>query len=75
MDGCMTVEKLFFALHICGFFDGLNTPFHGTFDVNSGTSAPWFDQPGGGTQYQLPMSIREKHWKTMFYLYIQEQYQ
>ena len=29
------------------------------FDVNSGTSAPWFDQPGGGTQYQLPMSIRE----------------
>ena len=55
----MTVEKLFFALHICGFFDGLNTPFHGTFDVNSGTSAPWFDQPGGGTQYQLPMSIRE----------------
>ena len=52
-------KKLFFALHICGFFDGLNTPFHGTFDVNSGTSAPWFDQPGGGTQYQLPMSIRE----------------
>ena len=29
------------------------------FDVNSGTSAPWFDQPGGGIQYQLPMSIRE----------------
>jgi hypothetical protein len=29
------------------------------FDVNSGIAAPWFDQPGQGTQYQLPMSIRE----------------
>ncbi|KQB98480.1 hypothetical protein AL073_01265 [Loktanella sp. 1ANDIMAR09] len=25
--------------------------------VNSGTAAPWFGRPGGGTQYQLPMSI------------------
>lgn len=23
------------------------------FDVNSGEIAPWFDQPGGGTQYQI----------------------
>jgi hypothetical protein len=29
------------------------------FDVNSGTTAPWFDQPGGGTQYQLPMNIND----------------
>ena len=26
-------------------------------NVNSGTAAPWFGQPGGGAQYQLPMSI------------------
>jgi filamentous hemagglutinin len=26
-------------------------------NVNSGSAAPWFGQPGGGTQYQLPMSI------------------
>ena len=26
-------------------------------NVNSGTAAPWFGQPGGGTQYQFPMSI------------------
>lgn len=25
--------------------------------VNSGVAAPWFGQPGGGTQYQLPFSI------------------
>ena len=29
------------------------------FDVKAGTVAPWFDQPGGGTQYKLPMSIQE----------------
>lgn len=29
------------------------------FDVNAGKVVPWFDQPGGGTQYQLPKSIRE----------------
>ena len=29
------------------------------FDVHSGTTAPWFDQPGGGIQYQLPMSIKD----------------
>ena len=28
------------------------------FDVQSGTVAPWFDQPGGGIQYQLPMSVQ-----------------
>lgn len=27
--------------------------------VNSGSAAPWFGKPGGGTQYQLPMSIDE----------------
>lgn len=27
------------------------------FEVNSGKTAPWFDEPGGGTQYMLPMSI------------------
>ncbi|WP_082392539.1 TNT domain-containing protein [Aliiroseovarius crassostreae] len=26
-------------------------------NVNSGTAAPWFGQPGSGTQYQLPISI------------------
>ncbi|WOI35372.1 glycohydrolase toxin TNT-related protein (plasmid) [Tritonibacter scottomollicae] len=26
-------------------------------NVSSGSAAPWFGQPGGGTQYQLPMSI------------------
>nr|WP_242628780.1 hemagglutinin repeat-containing protein [Xanthomonas oryzae] len=25
--------------------------------VNSGNAAPWFGKPGGGVQYQLPMSI------------------
>jgi hypothetical protein len=25
--------------------------------VDSGTAAPWFGQPGGGTQYELPMSV------------------
>ena len=29
------------------------------FDVLSGIVAPWFDQPGGGIQYYLPMSIQE----------------
>ena len=29
------------------------------FEVNSGTTAPWFDQPGGGTQYQTPMSMQD----------------
>ena len=29
------------------------------FDVYAGKATPWFDQPGGGTQYQLPMSIEE----------------
>jgi hypothetical protein len=28
-------------------------------NVNSGSAAPWFGQPGGGTQYQMPMSINE----------------
>ncbi|CAM2748279.1 filamentous hemagglutinin [Pseudomonas gessardii] len=28
-------------------------------EVNSGNAAPWFGKPGGGTQYQLPMSIDE----------------
>ncbi|WP_217353849.1 two-partner secretion domain-containing protein [Ruegeria arenilitoris] len=27
--------------------------------VNSGSAAPWFGKTGGGTQYQLPMSIDE----------------
>jgi len=27
--------------------------------VNSGTAGPWFGKPGGGVQYQLPMSIDE----------------
>jgi len=27
--------------------------------VKSGKIAPWFDQPGGGTQYQMPMSIEQ----------------
>lgn len=26
-------------------------------EVNAGTAAPWFEQPGGGVQYQTPMSI------------------
>jgi hypothetical protein len=29
------------------------------FDVASGITSPWFDQPGGGTQYQLPMAIND----------------
>ena len=29
------------------------------FDVQAGTTAPWFDQPGGGMQYKLPMSVKE----------------
>jgi len=28
-------------------------------DVQSGKIAPWFDQPGGGIQYQFPQSIEE----------------
>ncbi|KAA6169697.1 DUF4237 domain-containing protein [Pseudomonas marginalis] len=28
-------------------------------EVNSENAAPWFGKPGGGTQYQLPMSIDE----------------
>jgi filamentous hemagglutinin len=28
-------------------------------NVSAGTAAPWFGQPGGGTQYQLPMSIED----------------
>ncbi|MDR0308697.1 MAG: TNT domain-containing protein [Coriobacteriales bacterium] len=28
-------------------------------DVYSGETASWFDQPGGGTQYKLSMSIEE----------------
>lgn len=28
-------------------------------NVNSGKAASWFDQPGGGAQYHLPMSIDE----------------
>lgn len=27
--------------------------------VDKGPAAPWFGQPGGGTQYQLPMSIKD----------------
>ncbi len=27
-------------------------------DVQSGTVAPWFQQPGGGAQYQFPQSIQ-----------------
>lgn len=26
-------------------------------DVDAGQTAPWFDEPGGGTQYKLPMSV------------------
>lgn len=29
------------------------------FDVQSGTTAPWFNQLGLGTQYKLPSSVRE----------------
>ncbi|WP_298303583.1 glycohydrolase toxin TNT-related protein [uncultured Erythrobacter sp.] len=29
------------------------------YDVESGTAAPWFDQPGGGTQYKTPVSVDE----------------
>jgi RHS repeat-associated protein len=29
------------------------------FDVQSGTTAPWFGQPGTGTQYQLPTNVRQ----------------
>ena len=29
------------------------------FDVQSGYIAPWFDQPGGGIQYKMNMSIEE----------------
>jgi len=29
------------------------------FEVYSGITAPWFDQPGGGIQYKLPMSISD----------------
>jgi hypothetical protein len=41
----------------------INTPYNSyevikPFDVQSGTVAPWFDQPGGGIQYQLPMSVQ-----------------
>ena len=28
-------------------------------DAKGGIVAPWFDQPGGGTQYRLPQSIAE----------------
>lgn len=28
-------------------------------DVKQATVAPWFDQPGGGTQYKLPESIKD----------------
>jgi hypothetical protein len=27
-------------------------------DVHSGTAAPWFQQPGGGVQYQFSQSIQ-----------------
>ena len=27
-------------------------------DVQSGMAAPWFQQPGGGAQYQFPQSIQ-----------------
>ena len=41
-----------------------NSPYYAyevirPFSVKAGITAPWFDQPGGGTQYYLPMSIRE----------------
>jgi len=42
----------------------LNSP-HKTYEifkpipgVQSGTAAPWFDKPGGGTQYQMPLDIK-----------------
>jgi hypothetical protein len=28
-------------------------------DVDAGPAAPWFGQPGGGTQYELPATIKE----------------
>ena len=28
-------------------------------DVRSGTTAPWFNQPGMGTQYELPTSVSD----------------
>ena len=28
------------------------------FDVKSGVAAPWFGQPGGGTQYKLSQSVQ-----------------
>lgn len=28
-------------------------------NVLAGKTAPWFDQPGGGIQYKLPMTIQE----------------
>lgn len=27
--------------------------------MQSGKIAPWFDQPGGGVQHKMPMSIQE----------------
>jgi hypothetical protein len=27
--------------------------------VQSGKTAPWFGQLGGGTQYELPMSVKD----------------
>ena len=27
--------------------------------VNQGITAPWFDEPGGGLQYEMPVTIRE----------------
>ena len=29
------------------------------FEVQSGPTAPWFNQPGGGTQYRLPMTVEQ----------------
>jgi len=29
------------------------------FFVKSGTIAPWFDKPGGGTQYKLPKAVKD----------------
>ncbi|MBX3433467.1 MAG: TNT domain-containing protein [Pirellulales bacterium] len=28
-------------------------------EVDGGTTAPWFQQPGLGTQYELPSSVRD----------------
>ena len=32
-------------------------------DVLSGVAAAWFGEPGGGTQYKLPLGTKQKYWK------------